>query len=321
MSDKSIKISIIIVNLNTGDVLRESLESLFKFENPDDSYEIIIIDQNSKDNSREIITEFSSGHNNIKYIFNDSLKSFSYANNQGFDISKGDYILIMNPDIIFVEPVIDSMLSILKNNTEAGAVCPLLHGKDGNFQHEYFRKYPGLMQFILFYMIFSKPFYYSGTIRRMYYEISPDVKSGKLEKVEQIPCAFFFTRREVYEKSGKMDDNYVLFYEDVDLSYQVNKKYNLYLDTSKRIVHYGGSSFVTEDNWWLHGRFLISMNYFFDKNYSSVSSFLLKILAVSNSALIVLMEKVKSFGNRKNNYRSLKHSSYLKEFKKVYLMK
>lgn len=309
------------MNLNTGDILRESLESLYRFENPDDTFEIIIVDQNSNDNSKDIIFDFAAKHKNIKYILNNSLKSFSFANNQGFDLSSGEYILIMNPDIVFVEPVIQGMLNVLKVNSNAGAVCPLLLGKDGKFQHEYFRKYPGIMQFVLFYMIFSKPFYYSAAFRRKYYEIAPDINSGKLENVEQIPCAFFFTKREVYKESGKMDDNYVLFYEDVDLSYQVNKKYDLFLDTTKKIVHYGGSSFTTDDNWWLYGRFLISMNYFFDKNYSFASSFLLKVLAVSNSLLIVLLENIKSVVNRKNNYRSLKHSSYLKEFKKVYLMK
>lgn len=319
MESNNIKISIIIVNLNTGNVLLECLESLYRVERPDDSFEIIIVDQNSSDNSREIIIDACRKHNNIKYIFNESIKSFSYANNQGFDLAKGEYILIMNPDVIFVEPVIDKMLLILKENSEVGAVCPLLLGKDGNFQHEYFRKYPGIMQFLLFYMVFSKPFYYSAKARRMFYEIAPDVHSGKSETVGQIPCAFFFTRYKVYEEVGKMDDKYVLFYEDVDLSFQVNKKYKLLLDTSSKILHYGGSSFASNDNWKLYGRFLISMIYFFDKNYNFLSALSLKIIAFSNSLFIVMLEYLKSVFKKKNEYRLLKHSNFLKEFVKVYL--
>jgi len=287
----------------------------------DDTFEVIIIDQNSSDNSRENIFNLSAKYKNIKYIFNDCLKSFSFANNQGYDLSTGKYVLIMNPDVIFVEPVIDKMVKILNDNPLIGAVCPLLLCRAGNFQHEYFRKYPSLMQFILFYMIFSKPFYYSARLRRMFYETAPEIKSGKLEQVNQIPCAFFFTKREVYESAGKMDDNYILFYEDVDLSYQVNKNYKLVIDTTAKIIHYGGSSFATENNWWLHGRFLISMNYFFDKNYNFVNSFLLKVLAVTNSLFIVMLEYLKSIIKMGNENRLLKHTSYLKEFKKVYLVK
>ena len=153
----------------------------------------------------------------------------------------------------------------------------------------------------------------------MFYEIAPDISSGNLEIVEQIPCAFFFTRRKIYEEAGKMDDNYDLFYEDVDLSFQVNKNYRIILDTSSKIIHYGGSSFATDDNWWLYGRFLISMNYFFDKNYGFMKSFLLKLFAVSNSLFIVMLEYLKTIIKKRNEYRLLKHSYYLKEFKKVYL--
>jgi len=314
-----IKISLIIVNLNTGNVLLESVESLYRVENIDSSFEIIIVDQNSSDNSKDVILSLSSKYANIKYIFNDRLMSFSYANNIGFSHSNGEYVLIMNPDIIFVEPVINKMIKVLDDNHSIGAVCPLLLGKDRVFQHEYFRKYPTLSQFIFFYMIFSKPFYYSAWMRRKFFEIAPDISSGALEYVTQIPCAFFFTKREVFLNSGKMDENYVLFYEDVDLCYQVNKKYKLILDTSARIIHYGGSSFATEDNWWLHGRFLISMHYFFDKNYGFFKSLILKVISVLNSTYIVVWEYFKSLFGKRNDYRLLKHTSYLKEFKNVYL--
>lgn len=318
MRKTNIKISIIIVNLNTGNILSQSIKSIYEYETDAELFEVIIVDQNSSDNSREIILGLAKVHKNIKYIFNDSLESFSHANNQGFDKAEGEFVLIMNPDVVFVEPVLNKMLKILMNNLDIGAACPLLLGADGNFQHEYFRKFPGLMQFLLFYMVFSKPFYYSAKARRMFYEIAPNLQSGSQEAVEQIPCAFFFTRYKIYEEVGKMDDKYVLFYEDVDLSFQVNKKYTLILDTTVKVMHYGGSSFSNENNSWLYGRFLISMNYFFDKNYGFIRSLLLKILSVSNSAFIVILEYCKSVFGVKNNYRLLKHSYFLNEFKKVY---
>jgi N-acetylglucosaminyl-diphospho-decaprenol L-rhamnosyltransferase len=320
LSGEKDKISVIIVNLNTGSILQECIESFFKHEDNNFQTEIIIVDQNSEDNSKEIIIELANKFDCIKYIFNDSLKSFSYANNQGFDISTGDYILIMNPDIIFINPVLIKLIESLKSNAGIGAMCPFLMGKDGKFQQEYFRKYPSVKQFVLFYMIFSKPFYRSSALRRRYFENSDiDTTSGGIEFVEQIPCAFFLTTRKIFESAGKIDDKYILFYEDVDLSFQIHKKYKLGVDMSLKILHLGGQSFKTENNWWLHGRFLISMHYFIKKNRGSFKSFLLKLFSLSNSMLIVAIEKLKMMLGKKDSYRYNKHKYYLQEFKKAQL--
>jgi len=312
------KISVIIVNLNTGNILRECIESFFKYERDFDC-EIIIVDQNSEDNSRDVILELAKKFDNIKFIFNTTLKSFSYANNQGFDISTGDYILIMNPDIIFINPVLNKLVNGMKNNPGIGAMSPYLMGKDGKFQQEYFRRYPSVMQFVLFYMIFSKPFYRSAKLRCRYFENSNiNTRSDKIEFVEQIPCAFFLTKRDIFESVGKMDDKYMLFYEDVDLSFQIHKNYRLGVDMSVKILHLGGQSFKTENNWWLHGRFLMSMHYFIEKNRGRYKSFLLKLFSLSNSVFIVALERIKLFLGKKDNYRYNKHKYYLQEFKKVY---
>ncbi|MBI5403111.1 MAG: glycosyltransferase family 2 protein [Ignavibacteriae bacterium] len=313
------KISIIIVNLNTGNILRECIESFFKYEKDFDS-EIIIVDQNSGDNSREVIIELAGRFDNIKYIFNDTLKSFSYANNQGFDISTGDHVLIMNPDIVFINPVLKKLVSGMKNNPEIGAMSPYLMGKDGKFQQEYFRRYPSVMQFILFYMIFSKPFYRSSKLRCRYFENSDiNTNSGTVEFVEQIPCAFFLTKRKIFESVGKMDDKYILFYEDVDLSFRIHRNYKLGVDMSVKVLHLGGQSFKTENNWWLHGRFLMSMHYFMEKNRGKFKSFLLKTFSLSNSVFIVAFERIKLLMGKKDTYRYNKHKYYLQEFKKAYL--
>jgi N-acetylglucosaminyl-diphospho-decaprenol L-rhamnosyltransferase len=313
------KISIIIVNLNTGNLLLNCVNSIYEYEAKNNLLEVIIVDQNSSDNSKDVIHLLSEKYENIKYILNDSLMGFSYANNQGYDISTGSYILIMNPDVVFIEPILANLLKSI-NNSKLGAVCPILNDKNGNFQQEYFRKYPSIRQYILFYMFFSKPFYRSSKLRSRFFEIDRiNINSGKLEFVEQIPCAFFLTRREIFESVGKMDDNYILFYEDVDLSFQINKKYKLAIDTSVKLLHLGGQSFNSENNWWLFGRFMMSMNHFFEKNKGAFKSYLLKIFSVSNSLFIVAFERIKILFGKKDSYRLNKHKYYLQEFRKVYL--
>ena len=111
-----------------------------------------------------------------------------------------------------------------------------------------------------------------------------------------------------------MDENYFLFFEDVDLSYQINKKYKLAIDTSCKVTHLGGESFKTDNNWWLHGRFVKSMHYFFKKNKNPILTLLLYFSAVINSGVSVLYEYMKSIFGKCDKYRLNKHKYLLKLF-------
>jgi GT2 family glycosyltransferase len=312
-------VSFIIVNYNTGSILKDCIESVYKFEKEKD-FEILIIDNNSTDDSKQIIeNNISTGHDNIKTIFLGEKISFSAANNKGYDLSSGEHILIMNPDIIFTEPLLDKLISDIKENIDLGAVSPLLMGTDGKFQSAYFQRYPTIMQFVLFYSILGNIFQHNKRLVARYQENGDiNISSGKIEKTEQIPCAFFFTRRDVFEEAGKMDPGYFLFFEDVDLSYRINKNHVLGVDTAVKVTHLGGSSFKTSDDYWLYGRFILGMINFFKKNYGPFRTFILKFMAVVNSNIIIFMERIKRSYGKEDDYRLRKHKFFLEEYKKTY---
>lgn len=303
-------ISIIIVNHNTGKILLDCLDSIKKYEK-DGIYEIIIIDNYSTDNSRELIKN-TANENKLEYIFTDELISFSEANNRGIKKATGDIILIMNPDIIFTEPVLEKLSAGL--DTDTGAICPALIGTDGNFQRNYFQRYPTIKQFIYYHSILAKLFNKSAKRMNKYLENQDiDITTGKKYKIEQIPCAFFMIRKSDIENAGLMDENFKLFFEDVDLSYTIAKNINLVIDTSIKVTHLGGSSFKTNDNWWLHGRYIASMLYFFRKHYGAVKYYILKIIVIINSLSIIFIENLKFLSGSKDEYRYKKHKYLLKE--------
>lgn len=300
-------------------MLKECLTSLYKIEQTEE-FEVIIVDNNSKDDSRQIIEHFASLKSNIKPFFLDKDSGFSYANNRGFELAAGEYVLIMNPDIIFAEAILTKLKFDIENNSKIGAICPLLVGTDGNFQRNYFQRYPTVRQFIYFHSIFAKWFYKFPNLMNKYLENQDiDTDSKTIQLVEQIPCAFFFTTRKIFYQAGKMDESYLLFFEDVDLSYQINKSTNLAIDASIKVTHLGGSSFKSTENWWLFGRFIISMNNFFDKNYSWIRALILKILCLKNSLLIIMIEYIKKLLNSSDDYRMKKHKYFIKEFINHYL--
>ena len=306
------KTSIIIVCHNSGDIVQECLESLAKHEDSS-RVEIILVDNASREEQKEVIKNLEAEYRNVKALLLEEDKGFSYANNRGYELSSGENIIIMNPDIIFTESVIPGLVKDLE---EYGAVCPLLIGTDGKFQRNYFQRYPSLMQFVLFTSILAKIFNKSSWLMNRYLENQDvDVDSGRVEQVEQIPGAFFMLSRELFERVGRMDEGYKLFFEDVDISYQVNKMRKLCVDTRLSVTHLGGTSFQTDENWWLYGRYVNSMLYFFKKNYSGVRYLLLKTATIINSYFIILLEKIKKPFGKAETYRYKKHRNFLKELK------
>jgi GT2 family glycosyltransferase len=308
-------ISIIIVNHNTGSILNDCISSVIKFETSSE-IEIIIIDNFSSDNSKEIITKLSTKYNNVKYKFTNSLISFSAANNIGIKKASGENLLIMNPDIIFTETVFEKLIADLKNDVSIGAISPALVGTDGYFQRNYFQRYPSIQQFVYYHSILAKFFNSSAKRMNRYLENQDiDISTGKIYFIEQIPCAFFLTEKATIVKLGLMDESYKLFFEDVDLSYRLAKSKLLAVDSSVKVTHLGGSSFKTKDNWWLHGRYIASMLNFFKKNYSPFRTALFKVLIKLNSYLILCIEAVKSIFGRKDEYRYKKHKHLIQILK------
>ncbi|MEO8512968.1 MAG: glycosyltransferase family 2 protein [Ignavibacteria bacterium] len=308
-------ISVIIVNHNTGNILKECIDSLHKYEDST-VIEIIIIDNFSSDNSREVINLLCVDYKNVQSIYTDSLISFSAANNSGIKIAKGEFILIMNPDIIFTEPVIGKLTEKLKAYPEIGAVSPALTGTDGKFQRNYFQRFPTIRQYIFYQSVLAGLFNKSPGRMNKYLENQEiDISTGQLYLTEQIPCAFFLTTKNILENMGLMDDGFILFFEDVDLSYRIRKNRSLAVLTDIKVTHLGGSSFKTEDNWWMYGRYVVSMIYFFRKHYSKSRTFFLKLLVYINSYFVILIENIKKLAGRSDSYRLKKHKYLLKLMK------
>jgi len=69
LEEKKYKISVIIVNLNTGNVLKKCVESVIEFEADKNTIEIIIVDQNSTDNSKEAIKSLADKYKFVKIYF------------------------------------------------------------------------------------------------------------------------------------------------------------------------------------------------------------------------------------------------------------
>jgi hypothetical protein len=305
-------VSIVIVNFNTSDILGSSLSSVLHWEGKGD-YEIIVVDNCSDEKNISILDKHSLTFPNVKFIRLKEQVSFSEANNIGAEgSSHKEFLIIMNPDILFTQPLLNELSKIMNDNKEIGALSPLLLGEDKNFQYSYFQRYPTIRRFIYFESIFAKLFIKSRHFNNKYLmNLDINVDSKELQFTEQIPCAFFFTSYNIFKETGMMDKSYKLFFEDVDLSYRVNQKYKLAIVPQYKVLHLSGVSFVSSDNWWMYGRFVISMINFIRIHNGVLKAFLLRQIVKLNSSVVLLGEIIKSPSKASLQYRYKKHKYLL----------
>src|ERR1041384_2497741 len=108
-------LSIIIVNYNVYEDIKICIDSIRKFLKI--SYEIIVVDNNSADKS---IYSIKNDFPELTFLPLNTNYGFGHANNEGMKIAKGNYFLLVNPDILFTDNSIEKMLTFLRENENAG---------------------------------------------------------------------------------------------------------------------------------------------------------------------------------------------------------
>ena len=127
-----IKFSYVIVTYNVEDLIVNCINSILKHEN---NIEIIIIDNNSTDNTIKIIKELNN--NNVKLIASPINLGFSKANNIGLRESIGEYVIFLNPDTILIEPITNYIQLVHKKifKNKNVILAPKLLNLDKTNQH------------------------------------------------------------------------------------------------------------------------------------------------------------------------------------------
>ena len=125
-----IELTIIIVNWNTADYLEKLLFSIFE-KIIGDFYQVLVVDNDSKDGSREMVHEKFPG---VILVNTGANLGYGKANNIGIKMARTPYILLLNPDTLVNSDAVPVMLDFLKSNDKIGAVQCALTDPDGTIQ-------------------------------------------------------------------------------------------------------------------------------------------------------------------------------------------
>lgn len=230
------KLSIVIVNYNVRHFLEQCLHSVFKACENIDS-EVFVVDNNSKDDSCDMVR---SVFPEVHLIANKDNPGFSIANNQAIRQSKGEYVLILNPDTLVGEDTFEKCIDYMDNRPNAGALgIKMVDGK-GIFLPESKRGLPTPQ--VAFYKIFGLSSLFSQSKKFGKYHLSYLDKNENHE-VEILSGAFMFMRKSALDQSGLLDETFFMYGEDIDLSYRIELAgYKNHYFADSQIIHYKGES-------------------------------------------------------------------------------
>lgn len=242
-SDSPVELSIIFVNWNSEEYLRESIASIYEHTHGV-LFEIIVVDNASRAGSLDaIIQQFTD----IMVIKSPENVGFARANNLGFKQSSGKYLLFLNPDTKFVNPAINIMLKQLRSLPDAGIAGSTLLNDDLTVQTSCIQNFPTILNQILDF----------ETLRRRWphwplWGMSALVSnSSEPVAVEVISGACIMIKRDVFEGAGFFSRDYFMYAEDVELCYRVQQLgWKCYLAGDARVIHHGGGSSHKKANQW-----------------------------------------------------------------------
>jgi GT2 family glycosyltransferase len=230
------KLSIIIVNYNVEYFLEQCLHSVRKAVHGVDA-EVIVVDNNSIDGSNNmVIKKFPE----VRLIANKDNRGFSKANNQGINLSSGEYVLLLNPDTVVEDDTFSKIIDFMDAHPKAGALGVKMVDGAGNFLPESKRGLP--TPITSFYKIFGLSSLFPHSKRFARYHLG-HLDKDEVHEVEILAGAFMMLRRSVLDEIGLLDETFFMYGEDIDLSYRVIKAgYKNYYFPKTRIIHYKGES-------------------------------------------------------------------------------
>ncbi len=213
------KLSIIILNYNTKDLLRDCLESLEKVKG-EAEFETIVSDNGSTDGSIEMMNAKNANAKwGIKIVENGENLGFAKGNNRAKVMVGGEYVLFLNSDTIVHSNTLQKCVDYLDEHSDVGALtCKALlsDGKlDRDTRRSFITPWIGLVHlFLRLDRVFPK----SKLFGQYWYGY---IDENQTHEIDAIQGAFFMTRKKILDQVGWFDEDYFLDAEDIDLSWKI----------------------------------------------------------------------------------------------------
>lgn len=283
------KVSIIIVTYNSEKDIEKCLDSIIR-ETKNIKYEVCVVDNDSKDNTKNVVRKFEQRHNNIKLI-NAENNGFNAGNNIGIKNSTGEFIALLNPDTILLNNAFKIIIDNMEKENEVGACGATLYNEDMSLNMTH-GSFPTVKETILrITKIRNDETYYLADLNQ------------KKMLVEFPSGADFVFKRELIEKIGYMDEDYFIYFDETDYALKM-KKLGLksYIYTEAKIIHLQGSSTEGVSD-FAKEKFIESYTKYLNKNVKPFNAKMIMNIKLVENKLRLVKNKITSNSiKKKDNY-------------------
>jgi GT2 family glycosyltransferase len=308
-------LSIILVNYKSPQLVLDCVQSIYD-QTKQISFEILIVDNASGDNSKEIII---SKYPQVKWIQLDYNAGFARGNNAAINIANGELILLLNTDTIVLENALDKAVALFRNEKNIAACGVQLLNIDGSNQISGAHFVKGGLNLLL-------PLPYLGKFIRYWgYKLNTRVPSitsikDKIE-VDWIVGAFILTSKHTIEKAEMLDEDFFMYAEEIEWCSRLKKQGEMYLFSEPKVMHIGGGTSgdfydTTESEngknlWNRKGRqVLVSLVLRIRKQYGLLWYFIMLFFLTVEAIIFptgLLFENILKFGKAKYKWLSVKN--------------
>ncbi len=228
------KLSILIVNTNSGEMLADCLESIYSTVRTE-PLEVIVVDNNSSDDS---VLHSREKFPQVRFIENDYNNWFTGGTNQAIVESRGEYLLCLNPDTICHPRSVDGMIEFLENNPGVGLVGPKLLNGDGTLQASC-RNYLTSRRLVLQHIFPWRKAPNSWRKRAVLEYWDHD----ETMEVDWIIGACILLPRKAVEDVGLKDEGFPIFHEETDWCLRLKKAgWHTWFLHDLEVTHFGSTT-------------------------------------------------------------------------------
>lgn len=239
-------LSIVIVSYNTAKITIDCIKSIYQDKGLKEiPFEIIVVDNNSHDNSVE---ELKKLKDKIILIENKDNTGFGKANNQGVKIAKGNYILLLNSDTIVLHSAISQSLDWLCSHPESSICTAQLLNKDKTIQASG-GFFPNLANVFSWCLSLDDLPLVNKIIKPIHPHTPAFYTKDKFyltdHRQDWVTGAFLLTRKNLFDKVGGFDESYFMYGEEVELCYRIKNitpNNQVWYLIGPQIIHLGGAS-------------------------------------------------------------------------------
>lgn len=223
-----IEISLAIVTYNNSKIIENTVKSILTNIPKEYSYKLYIIDNDSKDNTLDLVRKTDE---NIEIIEIGTNKGFGYGHNAILDVINSKYHFVVNPDIEIENPEeIRKMVNHLEKNPDIGMISPLIVNPDLTIQ----------------YLCKTNPTVFDMLIRRIspnFFKkrqdkyIMKETGYNKIMRLDYASGSFMVCRTDIYKAIKGFDDRFFMYLEDADITRRVNQISKVIFFPDARVVH------------------------------------------------------------------------------------